>query len=360
MVFAYDFRPERIVENLLTITSWVLYSAAFICQGVSLVSNHWITIKETELDESTRWESINGGLWQFCFTITSTADTNCRSYNFFYDNENSEKEVALKLVKLTHSQLASVRGLAVLTFMSSLSAGICARVTMGKIHEVIRLSTIFFVLFSTSCFNAGSLVVYMCCYDLRMETDYLEMPNSNDKLLDLDYRFGHGFYLSVASVVLYFLTGLLCVYHAACNSSIWEATTTTTQRPTAIESESSHEAHMAKQSDTEIPAYLVRQTRTPSVFTMDSPEGRQKMLGFGKEARHIFHGPAPRSLSQRSMSVDFVSMNMNRRRKASFPTDLTQITEELDEEYRRRISDRTNKSNRSFFDDFAEEDETLA
>lgn len=63
-----------------------------------------------------------------------------------------------------------------------------------------------------------------------METDYLEMPNSNDKLLDLDYRFGHGFYLSVASVVLYFLTGLLCVYHAACNSSIWEATTTTTQR----------------------------------------------------------------------------------------------------------------------------------
>ena len=101
--------------------------------------------------------------------------------------------------------------------------------------------------------------------------------------------------------------------------------------PTAIESESSHEAHMAKRSDTEIPAYLVRQTRTPSVFTMDSPEGRQKMLGFGKEARHIFHGPAPRSLSQRSMSVDFVSMNMNRRRKASFPTDLTQITEELGE-----------------------------
>ena len=59
----------------------------FSCQGVSLVSNHWITIKETELDESTRWESINGGLWQFCFTITSTADTNCRSYNFFYDND---------------------------------------------------------------------------------------------------------------------------------------------------------------------------------------------------------------------------------------------------------------------------------
>lgn len=86
---------------------------------------------------------------------------------------------------------------------------------------------------------------------------------------------------------------------------------------------------MTKHSDTEIPAYLVRQTRTPSVFTMDSPEGRQKMLGFGKEARHIFHGPAPRSLSQRSMSVDFVGMNMNRRRKASFPTDLTQITEEL-------------------------------
>ena len=69
---------------------------------------------------------------------------------------------------------------------------------------------------------------------------------------------------------------------------------------------------------------------------MDSPEGRQKMMGFGKEARHIFHpgalgAPSHRSLTQRSMSVDFAAM-ANRRRKLSFPTDLTQITEELGNE----------------------------
>ena len=113
---------------------------------------------------------------------------------------------------------------------------------------------------------------------------------------------------------------------------------------------------------------------------MDSPEGRQKMMGFGKEARHIFHpggalgAPPHRSLTQRSMSVDFAAM-ANRRRKLSFPTDLTQITEELgddilqvikcnvyysDEEYKKRVSDRTNRSGRSYFDDFEEEDGSLA
>lgn len=38
MVFAYDFQSNRALENLLTILSWVLYSAAFI-EGWDLTVN---------------------------------------------------------------------------------------------------------------------------------------------------------------------------------------------------------------------------------------------------------------------------------------------------------------------------------
>lgn len=63
------------------------------------------------------------------------------------------------------------------------------------------------------------------------------------------------------------------------------------------------------------------------------------------------------------MSVDFVNSQLNRRRKLSFPTDLAQITEELGNSFlfdvKLNVSDdkrSSGRTNRSYFDDFAEQD----
>ena len=74
MVFAYHFERNQLLENLLRATSWVLYSAAFMlvlsevrpdtiflsCQGVSLISNHWISItydEDADTTKRTQWQS---------------------------------------------------------------------------------------------------------------------------------------------------------------------------------------------------------------------------------------------------------------------------------------------------------------
>ena len=142
--------------------------------------------------------------------------------------------------------------------------------------SLLTWKMIFFILFVTSCLNIGTLLVYLCCYSLRME-------NANE--VEVEYRFGHGFYLAVSSAVLYFLTGFVSVYHATCSESAWEAPQRYSDveslitslnhlincfRPTAVESEVSHgQASLAKSDmNTEIPAYLVRQTRTPRLVTL--------------------------------------------------------------------------------------------
>ena len=48
MVFAYDFRSNRALENLLTIFSWVLYSAAFM-EGSDLTVQVYFSERKVKL-----------------------------------------------------------------------------------------------------------------------------------------------------------------------------------------------------------------------------------------------------------------------------------------------------------------------
>ncbi|CAG5102655.1 Oidioi.mRNA.OKI2018_I69.chr1.g405.t1.cds [Oikopleura dioica] len=256
----------------------------FALHGAAILSGSWVSVDLTEDSEDFYLEA---GIWGYCRTDVSKGNVYCADFNSLSHNRNSRLgSMIYHSVEMSSETLLILKTTSILSFIISIFSILAAY--MGNKYSqkceeskkskeilpaIIWLSGALIGFGISLLLLFSCLLVYVSSYG-SLRYDYLDYD-------ELQYKWSRGvIYISV-TLVLKIITIIILHFLGFLTISSLSKQTQAAPIPSIETSE--------KQDDLQSSEFMIKQGRSPSVFSVDTHEGRQQVRN-SPYMRHLMKG----------------------------------------------------------------------